>query len=123
MLGEHDELIEPAHFLSIAERFGLISRIDQWVIRRAVALLEQWPDLLFSVNISGRSLGDDTLLSAIDGCLAASAVDPTHLIFEVTETAAVANLSQAQRSRAGCASLGVGSRSTTSERVSAPSTT
>jgi diguanylate cyclase (GGDEF)-like protein/PAS domain S-box-containing protein len=97
MLDESDQLIEPSRFLSSAERYGLISRIDRWVIRRAVGLLRHHPDLLFSVNISGRSLGDDALLEEIDRCLAGGGVDPGNLIFEVTETAAVANLAQAQR--------------------------
>jgi EAL domain-containing protein (putative c-di-GMP-specific phosphodiesterase class I) len=96
MLDERDELIPPATFLYIAERFGLIARLDQWVSTRAIELIQQHPELQLEVNISGRSLGDQRLLEVIERKLGESAVDPTRLIFEVTETAAVANLTHAQ---------------------------
>ncbi len=96
MLDERDELVPPATFLHIAERFGLISRIDEWVSAQAVELIEEHPDLQLEVNISGRSLGDPRLLEAIERRLRGSSADPTKLIFEVTETAAVANLTHAQ---------------------------
>jgi diguanylate cyclase (GGDEF)-like protein/PAS domain S-box-containing protein len=96
MRDEQGELVPPATFLQIAERFGLISRLDEWVSARAVELIEQHSDLQLEVNISGRSLGDPRLLQAIEQRLRGSSVDPTRLIFEVTETAAVANLTHAQ---------------------------
>ena len=96
MLDEHDDLIPPAAFLYIAERFGSIAKIDQWVATHAIDLIEQHPDLHLEINISGISLGDPTLLHAIDDQLRTSHADPTHLIFEVTETAAVANITHAQ---------------------------
>jgi EAL domain-containing protein (putative c-di-GMP-specific phosphodiesterase class I) len=52
--------------------------------------------LQLEVNISGRSLGNQHLLEAIEDRLRSSGIDPGHLIFEVTATAAVANISQAQ---------------------------
>ena len=90
------ELIPPSAFLSIAERFGLIGRIDEWVVSHAIALLAQHPELQLEVNISGKSLGDQLLLTHIDRCLHEHRIDPTHLIFEVTETAAVANITHAK---------------------------
>jgi EAL domain-containing protein (putative c-di-GMP-specific phosphodiesterase class I) len=82
--------------LSIAERFGLIGRIDEWVVSHAIALLARHPELQLEVNISGKSLGDQLLLTHIDRCLHEHRIDPTHLIFEVTETAAVANITHAK---------------------------
>ena len=96
MLDEHDDLIPPAAFLYIAERFGSIAKIDRWVAGRAIELIEEHPDLHLEINISGKSLGDTALLHAIDDRLRTSRCDPTHLIFEVTETAAVANVTHAQ---------------------------
>jgi EAL domain-containing protein (putative c-di-GMP-specific phosphodiesterase class I) len=96
MLDEHGDLIPPAAFLDIAERAGSISRIDEWVASHAIDLIEQHPQLHLEINISGKSLGDPTLLQTIDDRLRASTGDPTRLIFEVTETAAVANLTHAQ---------------------------
>jgi diguanylate cyclase (GGDEF)-like protein/PAS domain S-box-containing protein len=96
MLDDHGDLIPPAAFLYIAERFGLISKLDEWVATRAIELIEQRPELQLEVNISGRSLGDRKLLQAIDNRLRTSSIDPSRLIFEVTETAAVANITHAQ---------------------------
>ncbi len=96
MLDEHDDMVPPAAFLYIAERFGLIAKLDEWVVTHAIELIEQHPELHLEVNISGRSLGNQTLLHAVDQHLRTSQIDPTHLILEVTETAAVANITHAQ---------------------------
>ena len=53
MLDEHDDMIPPAAFLYIAERFGLIARLDEWVVNHAIELIDQLPDLRLHVNISG----------------------------------------------------------------------
>jgi EAL domain-containing protein (putative c-di-GMP-specific phosphodiesterase class I) len=96
MRGDDDELIPPAAFLYVAERFGLIGRTDEWVAAQAIALIARRPELQLEVNISGKSLGDHQLLARIDCCLREYQIDPTRLIFEVTETAAVANITHAQ---------------------------
>ncbi len=96
MRDEHDDLVPPAAFLYIAERFGLIAKLDEWVLTHAIELIQQHPELQLEVNISGRSLGDQALLQTIDQHLHTSQIDPTHLIFEVTETAAVANITHAR---------------------------
>ncbi len=59
-------------------------------------LIEQRPGLQLEINISGSSLGDRKLLQAIDDRIRTSSIDPSRLIFEVTETAAVANITHAQ---------------------------
>ena len=96
MLDDHDDHVPPATFLYIAERYGLIGQLDEWVSMRAIELIEQRTDLHLEVNISGRSLGDRKLLHAIDNRLRSACIEPAQLIFEVTETAAVANITQAQ---------------------------
>ena len=68
MLGEDGELIPPGEFLHIAERFGLIVEIDQWVITRAVRAMAAHKamggTLPLAVNVSGLSIGDPALLEA-----------------------------------------------------------
>ncbi len=96
MLDEHDDMIPPAAFLYLAERFDLIAGIDRWVVAHAIELIDQHPELRLHVNISGKSLGNQQLLQTIDEHLRASRIDPGQLIFEVTETAAVANITDAQ---------------------------
>ncbi len=96
MLDDDGDMIPPAAFLYLAERFELIAGIDRWVVAHAIELIEQHPELRLHVNISGKSLGNHQLLQAIDEHLRASRIDPHQLIFEVTETGAVANITDAQ---------------------------
>ncbi len=96
MLDDDGDMIPPAAFLYLAERFELIAGIDQWVVAHAIELIEQHPELRLHVNISGKSLGNRQLLGTIDEHLRASRIDPRQLIFEVTETGAVANITDAQ---------------------------
>jgi diguanylate cyclase (GGDEF)-like protein len=99
MLGDDDDLIFPNAFLPLAERFGLAPEIDRWVVSQAIELLASDPDgtVALEINLSGPSLNDTGLLHLIETELAASGVDPRRLIFEVTETAAVANIATARR--------------------------
>lgn len=98
MVGDDGELIPPAAFLRIAERFGLIGEIDAWVVRRAIRALGEraGEDLVFEVNLSGPSIGSPEVLAVIERELQETAVDPQRVIFEITETAAVANVAEAR---------------------------
>ncbi|MFM1891705.1 MAG: hypothetical protein RLZ44_782, partial [Pseudomonadota bacterium] len=95
MVGEDGGLIPPGAFLPAAERFDLMPHIDHWVIQHALTLLaaSTQPPVHCFINISGPTLSDDTLLDFLRRQLAAHAVDPRMLVFEVTETAAIHNLS------------------------------
>jgi len=99
MVGDEGELIGPSAFLPLAERFGLTAEIDRWVTERAIDLLAADPDGdgALEVNLSGPSLNDTTLLRLIEERVARLGVNPHRLIFEVTETAAVANIPLARR--------------------------
>lgn len=98
MLDDHGDLIPPGSFLHIAERFGLIEEIDIWVVRRAIRMLAEHADrdLIFEVNLSGASLGSSRVLEVIESELRDTGVDPERVIFEITETTAVANVPDAR---------------------------
>ena len=104
------ELISPDAFLPAAERYDLIGAIDRWVVSRSIAMLAEenrrGRRLIFEVNISGRSTGDADLLALIEGELRAHEVDPAQIIFEITETTAVANIPRAQEFAHRLAALG-----------------
>ncbi len=110
--GDGDELILPAQFLYTAERSGLILEIDRWVLTQAVELIAAQRDagrkLRLEVNLSGRSVGDMDLLNLIEQELEHSAIDPSCLILEVTETAAIANMDRARGFAARLRALGCG---------------
>ena len=95
-----DDLIPPATFLYIAERFGLINRIDRWVLAQAASILGQahraGRDISVSANLSGHSLADESLLVFIEQLIEAEGFPASRLVLEVTETAAIANIAAAR---------------------------
>ncbi len=99
MRDHHGDLIPPGSFLFIAERLGLIREIDHWVTERALDMLAEDlvanGDLRLEVNLSGHSIGDERLLEIVERRLHDTGVAPERLIFEITETAAVANIARA----------------------------
>jgi EAL domain-containing protein (putative c-di-GMP-specific phosphodiesterase class I) len=109
MKGDRGKLIAPGAFLPAAERFGLIHAIDRWVVQRAIQLMSEsgggGPRV--GINLSGESIvGDPLLLEMIEQEIERTAVDPSRLIFEVTETAAIANMPEATEFAQGLTSLG-----------------
>lgn len=100
MLGEDGEMIPPAAFIPTAERFGMIQEIDRWVVTKAIESLDiyrDWPGgVRFEVNVSGKSMSDPELLELVERELREKDVDPANLVFEITETAAIANMEEAR---------------------------
>jgi EAL domain-containing protein (putative c-di-GMP-specific phosphodiesterase class I) len=106
MRGDDGELVPPAAFLHVAERFDIIGDIDRWVLGEAVALLRRehadGRDVSFSVNLSGRTIGDAAFGAWLEHLLIHTPVPDGRLIVEITETAAIVNL---ERARALAATL------------------
>jgi len=111
MRDERGGLVPPSAFLYIAERLGMVQEIDRWVTEQAITLVadgrRRGEDLTLEVNLSGLSIGDPQLLELISRELERTNVPPHNLIFEVTETAAVINITRAGQfarslTRLGC---------------------
>lgn len=100
MVCDDGEVILPGGFMPAAERFGLIHAVDRWIIRRALKHLahlhQQGETIRFSINLSGKAFEDKTLLPMIHATLSETGLDPSRVCFEITETAAIAKLSQAK---------------------------
>lgn len=93
-----EQLIMPGQFIPIAEKSGQILEIDRWVLTQSIITLARHPGLrAMSVNISGRSFDEPTLPKTIHGLLLEHGVEPERLIIELTETAAVSEMQDAQR--------------------------
>ena len=94
------QLLAPSAFLHVAERFGSTTAIDSWVLARACGLLAGGPfrhqRTKVSINVAGRSIADANLLQTLDREIVRSQVDPSRLVFELTETAAIGSLEQAR---------------------------
>jgi diguanylate cyclase (GGDEF)-like protein len=102
MLGDRGEIIPPGKFLSSAERYQLMPTVDRWVVKRACELLGEHSSNVgeeiarFAINLSGQSLQDDSFLDFVVQQLKSSGVPPSVLCFELTETATIGNLGNAQ---------------------------
>lgn len=93
-----DQLIMPGQFIPVAEKNGQIVNIDRWVIKRSIELLHQNPNMPpVAINISGRTFDDPAIPNYISNLLNEYHVDPKRLIIELTETAAVSDVQDAQR--------------------------
>ena len=93
-------LISPGVFLPAAERFNLAGKVDRWVVANTLAWFKANPRAaaaleLCSINLSGQSIGDADVLEFIQTALARSGVPAHKICFEITETAAIANLGAA----------------------------
>lgn len=97
---ESGALVSPVEFIPAAERFGLMDDIDRWVIEQVVEHLRQrrmrcLPDKIYSVNLSGFTLGDPSLAKFVLNAIDEAKIDASLLHFEVTETAAIRHLDSA----------------------------
>ncbi len=98
MMNEAGELVMPDKFLPAAERYNLVLALDRWVIVRSFAwYAAKRQNQVMSINLSGNSLTDDSILGFVKEELARYAVPPNSVCFEITETAAIANLDHAIR--------------------------
>ncbi len=89
LTGYDGNLISPAVFIPVAERFGLMPQIDQWVTKKALSTLKRNPNIKIFVNLSGHSLGDENLLNIIERIIIDSNVAPLRLGFEIAENVVV----------------------------------
>jgi EAL domain-containing protein (putative c-di-GMP-specific phosphodiesterase class I) len=94
MLDPEEGLIPPGRFLPVAEAFGLSTEIDRWVLHQAIGLAAGGHAV--ELNLSAHSLDDASLPHRVERLLEASGADPALLVFEVTETALVANQTAAR---------------------------
>lgn len=103
MLAPDGEVLPPEKFLSAAERYQMLPVIDRWVVGHALAALRPHASLLrgrglsFSINVSGPSLAAEDFLEFLEGSIRSSGLPPEALCFELTETAAISNLTRADR--------------------------
>ncbi len=94
-------LVPPELFIPAAERYQLMPAVDKWVLAHTLQTLKN-ADLRnapgaagFSINLSAQSLTDPSFLDYATTQFAASGLDPALFTFEITETAAIANLNRA----------------------------
>jgi PAS domain S-box-containing protein len=95
MRNSDGSIIAPGDFLPVAERYGLISEIDRWVIVEAVGLAARGQPTQF--NLSAASIGDPEVLHELACAIERTEADPSLLVVEVTETAIITQLETGRR--------------------------
>jgi EAL domain-containing protein (putative c-di-GMP-specific phosphodiesterase class I) len=101
MRDEAGNMLPPDVFIKVAENFGLATKIDCMVvtacIRKLAELARAGNPAGLAINLSGKSVGNVELLALIKREIAATGVDPTRIVFEITETAVFHNLELVQQ--------------------------
>jgi len=105
-------LVQPEHFIPLAERSGLIVAIGRQVLERACLdaadLRRQFPHVTVSVNVSGQQFADPRLVDYVCGSLQASGLPPSALRLEITETAVMRHPEEALAMLNRLHAMGVG---------------
>ncbi len=103
--------VGPSELIAVAERFGLIGGIGQWVIDEACRQIRQWDGqglrIRVAINLSAQQLRQDDLVQRIRQSFAAHRVDPSLVTFEITETVAMEDTQTTMRAFAQLARAGV----------------
>ena len=101
MKDNDDRMISPGVFIPAAEKYGLISTLDRWVLTNALEIMQRLdsdhraPEITCSINVSGGSISDPGFFSFIERALSDSTVAADRITLEVTETVAISNISEA----------------------------
>ncbi len=104
-------MVSPMVFIALAERFGLIGQLGNWVIDEACRQIAEWKrsgaSIRVAINISAHQLRDNSLVVRIEQALARHGVAASQLLCEITETVAMEDMKATQRSYDGLARIGV----------------
>ncbi len=100
LVDESGKIIAPGAFLPAAERYDLMDKLDAWVVENAFGLIAANPAFIeqvnfISINLSGQSVANADYMSMVIAQIRDANIDASKICFEITETAAISNLSAA----------------------------
>lgn len=104
------KLITPGQFIPIAERYGVITIVDRWVLQATLDAYGKYfatQNALVAINLSGASINDERFTNFAIDLIKKSEVPGDCICFEITETAAIDQISHAQKFIAAMKNLGV----------------
>ena len=103
LITENGDIIQPGSFLPAAERYGISPQIDRWVVNHVFEWMSNNHEFVvnnintFAINLSGLTMSDDKFLEDLVDAIFNYDVPAEKLCFEITETALVANLTNARK--------------------------
>ena len=101
--------VAPGHFIGVAERIGLINRLTPVLLEKALHAAQLWPaDIRLAFNLSAHDCSSMDAVEQLITVIRQSGFDATRLDLEITETAVIKDLVQAQRSINAFRELGCG---------------
>ncbi|MET1114570.1 MAG: EAL domain-containing protein [Comamonas sp.] len=107
----HHGMVSPTVFIALAERFGLIGQLGNWVIDEACRQIAEWrksgANMRVAINISAHQLRGNSLVTRIEQAMAQHGVAASQLLCEITETVAMEDMKATQRTFDGLARIGV----------------
>ncbi|MEN8206012.1 MAG: EAL domain-containing protein [Pseudomonadota bacterium] len=100
LIDDDGAIIAPGAFLPAAEKYNMVINIDRWVIEQSMVWLAKITNndaalITISINISGQTIGNPDMLKFIFDKMEETGAPPDQIIFEITETAAIANITSA----------------------------
>ena len=99
--------IPPMQFVPVAEQSGLMGRLGEFVLRRALADARRWPELYVAVNLSPVQVRDPALVELVSDALTRNDIGPSRLMLEVTEGVLIDNPDEAKARLDALKSLGI----------------
>jgi Amt family ammonium transporter len=95
------KMLPPGAFFPIAERYGLCSKVDRWVVGHLLHTLDVYRDVFeddrrYWVNLSGQSLSDNKFLTFLESIIREANLPPGVINFEITETEIIRNINEAR---------------------------
>jgi PAS domain S-box-containing protein len=105
MISRTGEVILPGAFLPVAEKYGLITEIDRWVVVQAIRLAARGR---VEANLSAATVGSLDILPLIEDEFIATGADPANVTFEITETSLMRDVEAGEQFTKALADLGCG---------------
>ncbi len=103
--------VSPGEFIPVAERFGLVNALGNWVIDEACRQMQAWAEvglrMRVAINLSAHQLREDDLVARIENALRRHQVEASQLLCEITESVAREDIAASQRTFEQLARIGV----------------
>jgi len=108
LFDDEGNVVPPNAFIPAAERYNMMTQIDEWIVKHSLdfAAKKYFEDQVISINLSAQSLCDVEFMNFAMNYIVEKNIESSHICFEITETAAIANLSHATRFITNLRSMG-----------------